>query len=262
MAAPWKGMASPRRRRNLRITSVTYPDTIALPGMEAAKPLKTFLNQAVREYRDKVFERVLHRPVNKPWMKYREIRILEELLANLKPHRALEWGVGFGSSHYARLMPPGSEWISIEHDPAWADRIRPDLPENARVYAVPPERGSWNPSKGDGTYPDFRSYVDMPSRLGEFDFILVDGRAREACLCRARSMLAEGGVVVLHDANRDFLRKPVDLYPRQVAFRDYRRYSGGLWIGSPDRDISSLVDLRKHRAVWGLYNSFGRKFRL
>ncbi|MDB5103907.1 MAG: Radical domain protein [Fibrobacteres bacterium] len=243
------------------MTTETNPVLVA-PRRSSAKPLHVFLDQAVREYRDKVMEHILRKPVRKPWMKYREIRIMEELLTALKPLRALEWGAGYGTSHFSRLLPPGGEWTAIEHDAQWADRIRGEVPENVTIHAVPPEKDPWSPGNGDGTYGDFREYVEYPARLGEFDFILVDGRAREACLRQARYLLAEGGVVVLHDANRDFLHKPWELFPHQIFFQDYRRYSGGIWIGSADRDISSLVDLGQHRRIWGWYNTLGKRFRL
>ncbi|MDB5047974.1 MAG: Radical domain protein [Fibrobacteres bacterium] len=234
----------------------------ARPGRTAGKPLHAFLDQAVREYRDKLMERILRKEVRKPWMKYREIGIMEDLLRALKPQRALEWGAGYGTSHFSRLLPPGGEWLAVEHDVDWAERIRQDAPPNVRVSAVPPEKNSWAPGDGDGSYGDFREYVEYPARFGDYDFILVDGRARDACLRQARYLLAPGGVVVLHDANRDFLRKPLELYPRQIFFQDYRRYAGGIWIGSVDRDISSLVDLGRHRRIWGFYNALGRRFRL
>jgi predicted O-methyltransferase YrrM len=232
------------------------------PPISPGRPLQVFLDQAVREYRDKVIERILRKPLNKPWMKYREIRIMEELLAALKPKRALEWGAGYGTRHFSSLLPPGGEWIAIEHDAEWADRIRMEVPDNVTVHTVRPEREPWHPGDGDGTYGDFSNYVEYPGQFGEFDFILVDGRAREACLRQARYLLAEGGVVVLHDANRAFLHRPWDLFPQQFFFSDYRRYSGGLWIGSADRDIASLVDVRKHQRIWGIYNALGKRFRL
>jgi predicted O-methyltransferase YrrM len=226
------------------------------------RPLHTFLDQAVREYRDKVLERILKKEVRKPWMKYREIRVMEDLLTGLRPARALEWGAGYGTFHFSRLLQHGGEWIAIEHDPAWAARIRTGAPHNVQVHAVPPEKEPWSWDRGDGTYGDFREYVEFPARFGEFDFILVDGRAREACLRKARELLAPGGVVVLHDANRDNLRSAWDLFPRQLLFEDYRRYSGGIWIGSVDRQLASLFDIPSHRRVWHLYNTLGRRFRL
>ena len=226
------------------------------------RPLQSFLDQAVREYRDKVLERILKKEVRKPWMKYREIRIMEDLLAGLRPKRALEWGAGYGTAHFSRLLEPGGSWIAIEHNPDWAARIRGEAPPNVAVHTVPAEREPWRPENGDGTYADFREYVEYPAQFGPFDFILVDGRAREACLRRARDLLAPRGVVVMHDANRHFLRAAWDLYPHQLLFQDYRNYSGGIWIGSVDREPASLFDLSRHRRIWHLYNVLGRRFRL
>jgi predicted O-methyltransferase YrrM len=228
-------------------------------------PLQTFLDEAVREYRDKVLERILKQDVRKPWMKYREIRVMEDLLAGLRPKRALEWGAGYGTSHFSRLLVPGAPggaWIAIEHDPAWATRIREGAPSNVEVHTVPAEREPWLPENGDGAYADFRSYVEYPDRFEPFDFILIDGRAREACLRKARELLAPGGVVVLHDANRLSMRPQLDLFPHQLLFQDYRRYSGGIWIGSVDRELPPLFDLSRHRRIWHLYNVLGRRFRL
>jgi predicted O-methyltransferase YrrM len=225
-------------------------------------PLQSFLDQAVREYRDKVLERILKQEVRKPWMKYREIRVMEDLLSGLRPKRALEWGAGYGTSHFSRFLAPGGGWIAIEHDPEWAARIQEGAPPNVEVHAVPAENEPWRPENGDGTYADFRSYVEYPDRFEPFDFILIDGRAREACLRKAREVLAPGGVVVLHDANRLFLRSEWELFPHQLLFQDYRRYSGGIWIGSVDREPASLFDLSRHRRIWHLYNVLGRRFRL
>lgn len=226
------------------------------------RPLQSFLDQAVREYRDKVLERILKKEVRKPWMKYREIRVMEDLLSGLRPKRALEWGAGYGTAHFSRLLEPGGSWTAIEHDPDWAARIRGEAPPNVEVHTVPAEREPWRPENGDGTYDDFREYVEYPGQFGTFDFILVDGRARDACLRRARELLAPRGVVVMHDANRHFLRAAWDLYPHQLLFQDYRTYSGGIWIGSVDREPASLFDLSRHRRIWHLYNVLGRRFRL
>ena len=235
-----------------------------LKGMAITRepPLQAFFDQAICEYRDKVLERILKKEVRKPWMKYREIRVMEDLLTGLRPNRALEWGAGYGTLHFSRLLPPGGAWIALEHDPEWAARIREGAPPNVQIHAVPAERQPWLPENGDGTLADFREYVEYPARLAPFDFILVDGRAREACLRQARGMLARGGVVVLHDANRHSLRAAWELFPRQLLFQDYRRYSGGIWIGSVDRELASLFDLPRHRRIWHLYNLVGRRFRL
>jgi len=225
--------------------------------------MQEFLNQALSEYRDKLMEKILRKPLRKPWMKYREIRLIEDLLIALQPKRCLEWGVGFGTLHFPKLLPQDCEWVAVEHDATWADKINGmELPIQVRLHNIPPEQEPWSAGQSDGTLKEFRNYVEFPAQYGEYDFILVDGRAREACLEEARSMLAPGGVVILHDANRAVLEKPLQLFPNQLAFRDYRRYSGGVWIGSMDRDLSTLIDVAKHGRIWKMYNSLGKRFRL
>jgi hypothetical protein len=241
----------------------SFADIQAIPPRSPDRPMKVFLDQALREYRDKVMERVLRRQLRKPWMKYREIRVIEDLLIGLQPMRCLEWGVGFGTLHFPRLLPKEGQWQAVEHDSVWAGKIGGmELPAQVKLHNVPPDSEPWSPANGDGDFRDFRKYVQFPARYGPYDFILVDGRAREACLLEARSLLAPQGVVVLHDANRDFLRMQLGLFPHQLAFRDYRRYSGGVWMGSMDRDLTTVIDVAKHSRIWRIYNSLGRRFRL
>ena len=46
-------------------------------------------------------------------------------------------------------------------------------------------------------------YVARPGQLGmEFDFVLVDGRARIHCLVEGWKLLRPGGVILIHDAQR------------------------------------------------------------
>jgi predicted O-methyltransferase YrrM len=234
-----------------------------IPPRSKDRPLRVFLDQAFHEYRDKVIEKVLHRQIRKPYMKYREIRVIEDLLIALRPKRCLEWGVGYGTLHFPKLLPEDGEWIAVEHDGNWAGRMLVmDLPAQVRMHHVPPDRRRWTAESGDGTYRDFRNYVGFPEQYGVFDFILVDGRARAACLAKARSLLSPRGVVVLHDSNRASLQDALRSFPNQVAFQDYRRYAGGVWIGSMQRELDGLIDLAKHGRIWKIYNALGRRFHL
>lgn len=239
-----------------------------IPPRAKDRPMRVFLDQAIREYRDKVMEKVLGRPLRKPWMKYREIRVIEDLLIALQPKRCLEWGVGFGTLHFPKLLPDDGEWIAVEHDEEWAGKIvRMQLPSQVKLHHVPPDQvvpdePRWADSAGDGDYQKFRNYVEFPAQYGEFDFILVDGRAREACIQEAHSLLSPRGVLVVHDANRDPYQKPMSLFQNQLSFKDYRRYSGGVWIGSVGRDLDKLIDVKKHGSIWKIYNALGRRFHL
>ena len=111
--------------------------------------------------------------------------------------------------------------------------------------------------------PAFRDMLQAArSKPRPFDFILVDGRAREACLERAHGLLSPRGVVALHDANRSFRRAPGGQFPSEAEFRDYRRWAGGLWLGSKGGSLSDVLDLGRHGRIWRMYNSLGKGFHL
>jgi hypothetical protein len=65
----------------------------------------------------------------------------------------------------------------------------------------------------DGLYVQFAEYVSAPLP-GQFDVILVDGRARTSCLKRSHhdGLLAPGGVLFLHDAHRPSLQEALELF--------------------------------------------------
>jgi len=64
----------------------------------------TILTQMYREYKDKIVETVIKRRITKPWMKYREIEIIEEILKNLQPQRVLEWGAGYSTLYFPKIL--------------------------------------------------------------------------------------------------------------------------------------------------------------
>lgn len=69
----------------------------------------------------------------------------------------------------------------------------------------------------DGLYQEFPDYVTAPLR-GQFDVVLVDGRARTSCVKRARhdDLLAPGGTLFIHDAHRPSYHE---------AFQEFRTWS-------------------------------------
>ena len=208
----------------------------------------------LKEYRD-IALKILGVQVKKPLMKWKEIEIIKEILIKLKPRQCLEWGSGFSTLYFPRFTK--CKWIAIEHDVKWFERIRKLIKSTQiKLYLLPPNKYPWSDPYGDGDYEDLKDYVEFPSRFGNFDFILIDGRARVYCLTKAYELLDDYGIVVLHDANREYYHEPFKLYPKQVLFRDYRKDSGGLWIGSKKRDINLVLDVRKHMKRWELINKY------
>ncbi len=170
-----------------------------------------------------------------------ELSQLLAILHTLSPKHILEWGAG-GSTRV--LLEQGSSverHVSIEHDRAWADKVRSIVTDpRLSLVHIPPDKPlniasptqkqieAWDAS-AEIDLSVLAAYVAYPKTLGiRFDFILVDGRARCFCLREGFELLRPGGVIVLHDAQRtqyhDALRslgKPVFLEPwqqGQIAF--------------------------------------------
>ena len=143
-----------------------------------------------------------------PFMDPYEVAAIETCLASF-PRRveALEWGAGRSTVHFARRLAAGSRWHAIEHDARWAvevrdQAVRAGLAAQVEVDRVPPD-APFRDGVEDGDLRSFRSYVLLAAGLGRlFDFILVDGRARVECLRLGWELLADGGVLALHDAQR------------------------------------------------------------
>ncbi len=180
----------------------------------------------------------------------------------------LEWGAGRSTSYFTRALHTlrGTNfcWHSIEYDRAYFEReIRPvlgDLPESTvglveadsdpRVLfpgSTPVEfavydHGTLKPMLDEGIADrkvNMDAYVAHPSGLRRrFDIILVDGRKRRRCLIEAASLLKEGGVAVLHDAQRTYYH---------CAFEHYRANSllgEILWFGT-QMDDDFFDDIRR-----------------
>ena len=155
-----------------------------------------------------------------PWWTYEAAGKVARFLASRDEPRVLEWGSGASSVWLAKRA--GSV-TSIEHDPAWAEEIGPVLPANAQVIAVPPTLASQgedpirSAKKGfEGL--DFRDYVEAIDRQhGDFDLVVVDGRAREACLARAVDRVAPGGMIVVDNVERARYRQAIDRLGTRVS---------------------------------------------
>jgi len=140
-----------------------------------------------------------------PMMGDREIRIVEKALldANGTPLRVLEWGCGGSTVYFPRMLARhGIEysWVSLEYKREWYLAVSEQVKEDPNVRLVLFEVVGEDPWSRACRMDE---YVSFPATLGtEFDVILVDGRKRRRCLLEVKSLLAPGGVVFLHDAQR------------------------------------------------------------
>ena len=131
-----------------------------------------------------------------------------------------------------------------------------------KIYLIQPNKYPWSDEYGDGDYSDLRDYVEYPTKLGEFDFILIDGRARKYCLMKAYELLSDKGIVVLHDANRTYYHEPFRLFNHSLLFTDYREGWGGVWIGSKKLKLENVINTSKYTKLWKVINKFGKILRI
>lgn len=145
------------------------------------------------------------------WMSSTEVNMVLRHLHKRETY--LEWGSGGSTLNFARFVKKRA--VSIEHDTSWCAKMRESLTTDEALLhieyrCVPVNRGTkgWGLRHKfeEGTYQQFRPYVDEIDNVGEdrFDIVIVDGRARVPCAVKALSFLTADSVLVLHDANRMF----------------------------------------------------------
>ncbi|GAB3768042.1 hypothetical protein FB382_002272 [Nocardioides ginsengisegetis] len=176
-----------------------------------------------------------------PWWTFRSADEVEEFLRRRPCAAAFEWGSGASTAWLGRRA---ASVVSVEHDLAWADRMAPVLPDNARLVAVPPGP-AWPggiPSGKPGFADlDFTNYVDAIDEVpGPLDLIVIDGRAREACLDKAVDRLAPDGLIVLDNVDRARYRHAVAAQGDRIDVT----WTRGLTPSLPYPTRTALISLR------------------
>lgn len=101
---------------------------------------------------------------------------------DLSRKRVFEWGAGMSTLFW---MTRAASVVSIENNPAWFERLRPQVAANVRLVL----------DDSDG----FAAQIDAHD--GQFDIIVIDSFGyRFDCAARAVDKLAPGGVVILDNA--------------------------------------------------------------
>lgn len=138
-----------------------------------------------------------------PWWTFDSAAEVEAFLAARPGARVFEWGSGASTLW---LASRAGSVHSVEHHAGWARSLAPRLPDNVTLTVIEPTASS-APAVGSRKPGhaglDFAAYVAaIDATEGDFDVIVIDGRAREACLERAVDRLAPDGIIVFDNVDR------------------------------------------------------------
>jgi hypothetical protein len=172
-----------------------------------------------------------------PWWTLSAIDAVERWIAARNGNvRAFEYGSGASTVWLSRRC---REVVTVEHDAGFAKYVAPLLArDNIRMQVIEPVRGVASPETPSGRAGyadcDFTAYVDAIADGGPWDLIVIDGRARAACLTRALDFLVPGALIVFDNSNRHRYR---DALARVPAVR-YRGWAAAL----PYPSETSLIE--------------------
>jgi hypothetical protein len=150
-----------------------------------------------------------------PWLVFDAIDFLNSL--PLKGNRVFEYGSG-GSTLF--WLNHGAECVSIEHNPDWYKLMHPRFEGIDRIdYRLVLPEPSEDKEARDIADPNlylsedvlsrgynFRNYAcQIDSFLDNFfDIVLVDGRARPACIMHSVTKVKVGGTLILDNSDREY----------------------------------------------------------
>jgi hypothetical protein len=154
-----------------------------------------------------------------PWWTLASGRKVRDFLASTPDARVLEWGSGAST---VWLGKRSAEVISIESDTTWAQMVRSSIPSHVRILTPPiphaTDRGGIRSRRMGFRHLNFSEYVNAIDTVpGLFDLIVIDGRAREACLDKALTRLAAGGIILFDNTNRRRYRVALAGYRDQIS---------------------------------------------
>jgi hypothetical protein len=143
----------------------------------------------------------------------------------LQPKRLLEWGSGGSTVDFLKRYASIERLVSIEHHPLWFEKVKAAVSDPRLAYFLKegaseepkPEffglytakRAAWR-RRAETDRSIFKDYVEHPATLGlTFDCIFVDGRARNFCIETGWDLLDRGGLMIIHDAQRDIYHETI-----------------------------------------------------
>ncbi|MEX2441752.1 MAG: hypothetical protein WD400_03805 [Pontimonas sp.] len=186
-----------------------------------------------------------------PWWTLDSTSLVDDFLAQRTNARVFEWGSGAST---VWLEKRAGAVLSVEYDPEWHALMLSMVGPKTTVIHTPAQF-SKRPLVGSRMWGhkdlDYRNYVEAINQVaGDFDLIVIDGRARTACLEKAVTRLAAGGMVVFDNTNRRRYQSALDRL--KEGFDDTT--TTGLTPSLPWSTQTTL--LRKHTGQDGVLHSY------
>lgn len=148
--------------------------------------------------------------LDRPMISYRATRCLNALI---QPSWRI---VEFGSGHSTPWLARRCEFLlSIEDDPVWHRRVSARLGRHGLRHVRHELRAG----------PAYCSLAEFSD--GYFDFALIDGSARAACVAAAVPKIKPGGWLYLDNTDKDIDRPDGDMRRAEVALLEVVRRRGG-----------------------------------
>lgn len=152
-----------------------------------------------------------------PWWSYAAIDAVEAWISQrTRPIRVYEYGSGASTFWLSRRA---DRVDSVEHHRGFGEMMARELAEldNVTLRIIEPV-ASEHPVIGSAKEgyggQDFSDYVASINGVdGEFDLVVVDGRARESCLAAALPRLAPDGLVVFDNSRRRRYQRAIESSP-------------------------------------------------
>jgi hypothetical protein len=175
-----------------------------------------------------------------PWWTYRAIDAVDQFLKERPNAAVFEFGSGASTIWLARRA--GSVH-SAEHDKGWFDLMQ------SRIIPYPGIQLTYVPTDAtlsqDPLYHSqkeayaghsFENYVQEIAKTGQkYDLIVIDGRARPACLHIAKNCLTKDGMIVFDNTKR----QRYDIAIRQSGLA--ATHFAGMTPSLPYRDKTTLL---------------------
>lgn len=129
-----------------------------------------------------------------PWFTYSALHFLQ---ARLNPSfHVFEYGSGYSTLYWAGRV---QHVISVEHDPAWIEQLRPLCPPNVQLVIA-----------------QAHNYASTITTFGKlFDLIIIDGIQRPACLTICTPYLSPFGIMILDDSQRSEYQTAIEALHQQ-----------------------------------------------